>query len=94
MDANAVTVIVPSASGSSPKAGTHGYGSRRLLRSAGTTICRSERSTNLRLCETTAGAIPLFPDCYLQWTPQLQRVARNRAAEAQITSSVLSSVSP
>jgi hypothetical protein len=43
MDANAVTVIVPSASGSSPRkrgpmitAG--GYGSRLSLRSAGTTI--------------------------------------------------------
>ena len=24
------------------------------------------RRTNLRLHETTAGAIPLFPDCYLQ----------------------------
>src|SRR5262245_899486 len=51
-------------------------------------------STNLWLYEMRAGAIPLFPDCYLQWMAQLQRVARNCAAEAQITSSVLSSVSP
>jgi len=26
----------------------------------------SERSTNLRLYEIAAGAVPLFPDCYLQ----------------------------
>jgi hypothetical protein len=25
-----------------------------------------ERRTNLRLCEIAAGAIPLFPACYLQ----------------------------
>jgi hypothetical protein len=43
-----------------------GYGSRLSLRSAGTTIAWSERSTNLRLYEIAAGAIPLFPDCYLQ----------------------------
>src|SRR5262249_46285195 len=30
--------------------------------------------TNLRLWETIAGADPLLPDCYLQWTAQLQRV--------------------
>src|SRR5262249_15731416 len=36
----------------------------------------------------------IVSDCYLQWMAQLQRVARNCAAEAQITSSVLSSVSP
>jgi hypothetical protein len=43
-----------------------GYGSWLSLRSAGTTMAWSERSTNLRLCEMTTGAIPLFPDCYLQ----------------------------
>src|SRR5215475_9453089 len=43
-----------------------GYGSRLSLRSAGTTIAWSARSTNLRVYEMTAGAIPLFPDCYLQ----------------------------
>src|SRR6516165_7290648 len=43
-----------------------GYGSRLSLRSAGTTIAWSARRTNLRLCEMAAGAISLFPDCYLQ----------------------------
>jgi len=43
-----------------------GYGSRLSLRSAGTTIARSGRSTNLRLWETITGRDPLFPDCYLQ----------------------------
>src|SRR5215813_6592879 len=32
------------------------------------------RRTNLRLWEMVAGDIPLFPDCYLQWIAQLQRV--------------------
>jgi hypothetical protein len=37
---------------------------------------RSQRGgkTNLRLQETIAGRAPLFPDCYLQWMAQLQRV--------------------
>jgi hypothetical protein len=43
-----------------------GYGSRLSLRSAGTTVAWPERSTNLRLYEIAAGAVPLFPDCYLQ----------------------------
>jgi hypothetical protein len=30
--------------------------------------------TNLRLWETITGSVPLFPDCYLQWMAQLQRV--------------------
>jgi hypothetical protein len=34
------------------------------------------RSTNLRLWETIAGSVRLFPDCYLQWMAQLQRVER------------------
>src|SRR6516165_3625869 len=38
--------------------------------------------------------VRLFPACYLQGALQLQRVARDRAVEPQITSSVLSSVSP
>jgi hypothetical protein len=37
-----------------------GYGSRLSLRSAGTTIAWSERSTNLRLYEISAGAISLL----------------------------------
>src|SRR5262249_32486906 len=32
------------------------------------------RRTNLRLWETIAGSVPLFPACSLQGTPQLQRV--------------------
>src|SRR5215813_850673 len=61
------------------KAGTHDH--RRWLwvpalrplsrASAGTTIAWSARSTNLRVCEITAGAISLFRDCYLQWMLQL-----------------------
>jgi hypothetical protein len=43
-----------------------GYGSRLSLRSAGTTIAWSVRSTNLRLHEMTAGVVSLFPACYLQ----------------------------
>src|SRR5215510_7430979 len=35
---------------------------------------RARESTNLWLYEMRTGAIPLFPDCYLQWTAQLQRV--------------------
>src|SRR5262249_58670218 len=35
---------------------------------------RARGSTNLWLYEMRDGAIPLFPDCYLQWTAQLQRV--------------------
>ena len=42
------------------------YGSRLSLRSAGTTMAWAERRTNLRLYEIAAGAIPLFPGCYLQ----------------------------
>ena len=38
-----------------------GCGSRLSLRSAGTTIVWSERRTNLRLHEMTAGVISLFP---------------------------------
>jgi hypothetical protein len=34
----------------------------------------SWRRTNLRLQESIAGRAPLFPDCYLQWMAQLQRV--------------------
>jgi hypothetical protein len=34
------------------------------------------KRTNLRLWETIAGSVPLFPDCYLQWMAQLQRVER------------------
>jgi len=55
---------------------TPGYGSRLLLRSAGTTIACSERTTNLRLHEMTAGVISLFPACYLQWVLQLTRAGR------------------
>jgi hypothetical protein len=43
-----------------------GYGSRLSLRSAGTTMAWSKRSTNLRVYEMTAGAISLFPASYLQ----------------------------
>jgi hypothetical protein len=43
-----------------------GYGSRLSLRSAGTTIAWSVRSTNLRLCEIGPDGISLFPACYLQ----------------------------
>jgi hypothetical protein len=39
-----------------------GYGSRLSLRSAGTTIAWSARSTNLRLCETAAGVISIVSD--------------------------------
>jgi len=56
-----------------------GYRSRLSARfgaSAGTTNLSSERSTNLRLWETTAGSASLFPACSLQGTPQLQRVER------------------
>jgi hypothetical protein len=56
-----------------------GYRSRLSLRSAGTTMAWSERSTNLRLYEIGPGAIPLFPACYLQGTAQLQRVGHVRA---------------
>jgi hypothetical protein len=35
---------------------------------------RSQASTNLRLYETAIGSISLFPACYLQGAPQLQRV--------------------
>jgi hypothetical protein len=67
------------------KTGTHDHrrwGSRLSLRSAGTTIVRSERSTNLQVYEITAGAISLLWDCYLQWLAQLQRVG---AAEAYLS---------
>jgi len=56
-----------------------GYGSRLSLRSAGTTMAWSKRSTNLRLQEIIAGCDPLFPACYLQGTTQLQRVGHVRA---------------
>jgi hypothetical protein len=66
-------------------------GARRILASQ---AAARPRTTNLRLWETIVGSPCLFPACYLQGTPQLQRVASNRAVEPQITSSVLSSVSP
>ena len=37
--------------------------------------------TNLRLWEAITGAIPLFPDCYLQWMAQLQRVGHVSAVQ-------------
>src|SRR5260370_26553691 len=51
-----------------------------------------ELRTNLRLQETIAGSPSLFPACYLQGMLQPQRVSP--PSRAQITSSVLSSVSP
>jgi hypothetical protein len=42
--------------------------------------------TNLRLYEMTVGSVSLFPACYLQGMPQLQRVepsARDGAAFEQ-----------
>jgi hypothetical protein len=53
---------------------TGGYGSRLSLRSAGTTMAWSERSTNPQLQRKDRRRDPLFPDCYLQWMAQLQRV--------------------
>jgi hypothetical protein len=35
---------------------------------------RSKGRTNLGLYEITTGSVSLFPACYLQGTPQLQRV--------------------
>src|SRR5215471_820135 len=35
---------------------------------------RPAAERNLRLRETVGGAVLLFPDCYLQWLSQLQRV--------------------
>jgi hypothetical protein len=34
--------------------------------------------TNLRLWQMAAGSVPLFPDCYLQWRTQLERVSSKR----------------
>jgi hypothetical protein len=53
-----------------------GYGSRLSLRSAGTTMAWSARSTNLRLWEKIAGPDRLFPGCYLQRMAQPKRVSR------------------
>src|SRR5262249_43537543 len=39
------------------------------------------RSTNLRLWEMIAGSVSLFPACYLQGTPQLQRVEPSAACD-------------
>jgi hypothetical protein len=64
--------VVPAKAGPMITAG--GYGSRLSLCSAGTTIAWSGRSTNQQLWEMVAGDVPLFPDCYLQWMAQLQRV--------------------
>jgi hypothetical protein len=51
---------------------------------SGVAICStcapSER--NQQVYKMTAGAISLFPDCYLQWLAQLQRVG---AAEAYLS---------
>jgi hypothetical protein len=62
-----------------------GYGSRLSLRSAGTTMAWSERSTNLRLQEAIAASVSLFPACYLQGTAQLQRVGPSTGARVRTT---------
>ena len=61
-----------------------GYGSRLSLRSAGTTMAWSERSTNLRLWEIIAGSASLFPACYLQGALQPQRVEQQPRASPRI----------
>jgi hypothetical protein len=55
-----------------------GYGSRLSLRSAGTTN-RLSKAPTCGCTEAPPGAISLFPDCYLQWLLQLQRVGPARA---------------
>src|SRR5215470_622081 len=47
------------------------------------------RRTNLRLQETIAGRAPLFPDCYLQWIAQLQRVEPQRAVRSRPATTLL-----
>src|SRR5215831_12422256 len=43
------------------------------------------RSTNLRLQETIAGSVSLFPACSLQGTPQLKRVGPSAGARVRTT---------
>jgi len=53
-----------------------------LLSMRASVVCR----TNLRLWETIAGSVPLFPACYLQWIAQLQRVERSARAASRRSS--------
>src|SRR5262249_31265467 len=51
-----------------------GAGSPSLSRGSARATAGSVLRTTLGLWETIASFAPLFPDCYLQWMPQLQRV--------------------
>ena len=75
------------------KAGTHDHcqwlwvpALPSLSRGSAGTTTGSVLRTNLRLWETIAGSVPLFPACYLQWIAQLQRVEPSARAASRRSS--------
>jgi hypothetical protein len=55
-------------------------------------ICAVPSERNPQVQEITAGAISLFPDCYLQWLVQLQRVGPPTAHASRSSSSHMSPI--